>query len=346
MKTPLVRQIHPRTPFVVCRVPFLARYYEFAFQRRASRKMELFLHVPLRRLFVHYLRLCRRPSWGAFDYERLGARRTVRCDGRNLQFHALFGRYWEKGYEPETALLLDALLSEGGTFYDIGSNWGYFSLYAASRRHRLVVHAFEPHPQTFRDLEGCVEQAGLKEIVTCHHFALSNSDGEAFIQIPDQLHSGQAEVSRSGGTRIVTRCLDTLGLPLPDLIKMDVEGHEIEVLRGAESTLRRAKPFVVLESKRDYGTPERTLEPLFFLASLGYTFFQTSLERNQGARRHLLPFGFQARLGRMQPIEENDNLALTELSPVERFLFQDDLNLLACHDDRLGALGAAFCGPG
>ena len=82
MKTPLVRQIHYRFPFVVRRVPFVARYYRLAFERRGSRKTELFLYTPLRRLFAHYLRLLRQPSWGVFEYERLGARHTVRCDGR------------------------------------------------------------------------------------------------------------------------------------------------------------------------------------------------------------------------------------------------------------------------
>jgi FkbM family methyltransferase len=346
MSVHLVRQVHYRTPFTVRSVPFLARYYRFAFQQRGSRKKELFLYVPLRRLFAHYLRLCRRPRWGSFDYERLGAKHMVRCDTRNLQFHALFGWHYKDGYEPEVALLLDALLPEGGTFYDIGSNWGYFPLYAASRRRSLAVHAFEPHPLTFCDLESCVEQAGLKGIVTCHNFALSSADGEAFIQFPDGLHSGWAEVSRSGGTRITTRRLHALGLPPPDFVKLDVEGHEIEVLRGAESTLRRAQPFVVFESKRDYGAPEKTLEPLFFLASLGYTFFQPALERNHGGRRYVLPFGFQEGLGRMQPLEKHEVLALEELGAAERLLFRDDLNLLACHHDRLEALGAAFRAPG
>jgi FkbM family methyltransferase len=344
MSAHLSRQVRYQTPFVVRSVPFLARYYRFAFQRSGSRKTELFLYAPLRRLFCHYLRMCRQPRWGTVDYERLGARHTVRCDARNLQFHALFGWAFKQGYEPEVALLVDTLMPEGGTFYDIGSNWGYFSLFAASRRQRVVVHAFEPHPLTFGDLKSCVEQAGLAEIVTCHNLALSSADGEAFIHIPGRLHSAEAEVSRSHGIPIVTRRLDTMGLPLPDLIKMDVEGHEIEVLRGAESTLRRAKPFLVFESKRDYDTPARTLEPLFFLTSLGYRLFQAALERKQGARQYLVPFGFQAGLGRMQPVAENDTLAIAELMADERFLFPDDLSLLACHSDRLGGLDAAFRG--
>jgi FkbM family methyltransferase len=346
MSVHLVRQVHYENPFAVRSVPFLARFYRFAFQQRGSRKKELFLYVPLRRLFAHYLRFCRRPRWGTFDYQRLDTTCTVRCDTRNLQFHALFGWNYKQGYEPDVALLLDALLPEGGTFYDIGSNWGYFPLYAASRRRALAVHSFEPHPLTFQDLESCVEQAGLKGIVTCHNFALSSADGEAFIQFPDGLHSGWAEVSPAGGTRITTRRLDSLGLPPPDFVKIDVEGHEIEALRGAESTLRRAQPFVVFESKRDYGAPERTLEPLFFLANLGYRFFQPALERNRGERRYALPFGFQEGLGDMQPLEKSDLLALEELNTAERLLLRDDLNLLACHHDRMGALAAAFPGPG
>jgi FkbM family methyltransferase len=332
------REVCYHPPFTAGEAPFLARYHRFAFQRAASRKADLFLYVPLRRLFVLYRRLCRKPCWGVFEYQRLGSKRSVRCDVRNLQFQVHFSRTYERGYEAEVALLQDALLPEGGTFYDIGSNWGYFALYAASRRTRLIVHAFEPHPQTFHDLAGCVEQAGLKELVTCHNFALSSADGEAFIRIPDRLHSGQAEVSRSGRTRISTRRLDALDLPPPDFIKMDVEGHEIEVLQGAESTLRRIQPFVVFENKRDYAAPGRTLEPLFFLASLGYRFFQAAVQRHHAVNSFLLPCGY----GPGQPVGQKDVLVLAPFSAAERFLFQDDLNVLACHEDKLEALRAAF----
>ena len=91
MTTHLLRQIEYRPPFTRRRVPFLARYYRYAFQRHASRKAELFLYVPLRRIFVRYVRWCRHPAWGTFDYTRLGTTYTVRYDARNLQYHALFG---------------------------------------------------------------------------------------------------------------------------------------------------------------------------------------------------------------------------------------------------------------
>lgn len=344
MSASWAREVHYRSPFVVRRLPLLARYYRFAFHRRASRKVELFFYAPLQRLFALYRGLCRSPRWGELEYDRLGRKQRVRWDARNLQFQALYAPIYQPGYEPEVGVLLDALLPEGGTFYDAGSNWGYFSLYAASRRHRLAVHAFEPFPPTFRDLTGCVEQAGLKDIVVCHNFALSNADGEAGMVLPDSLHSGAAEVSGAGGTPVVRRRLDGLGLPAPDLIKMDVEGHETEVLEGAEGTLSAARPFVVFENKCDYRAPGQTLNPLFFLARLGYVFFQPSLRRQHGGCPYLVPCGFQGLLGGVRAVEETDLLALAELTATDRFLRQHDCNLLACHKDRLDALRAAFGG--
>jgi len=327
----LAKELSPRRPFAVKRLPFLAQFY-----LRAYHCPSTFWRLrALRVLFSIFYSLCR-TSTGEFEYERRGRRRTIRFNARNLQFQALYTPFYQHGYEPDVAMLLDSLLREGGTFFDIGSNWGYFALYAASNRERLTIHAFEPTHGTYRDLTACVEQAGISEMVNCHHIALSATDGEAFMHMPDGLHSGQATVSATSGmARVATRRLDAMNLPAPDLIKMDVEDHEMEVLRGGAAMLRSVHPFIVFENKSNPAFPVKTLEPLFFLAELGYRLYAPVLRRNHTTQRHYLPAGGQI-------LNPTELWVLMPLEPEMRLLWQHDLNVFACHESRHPQLASVF----
>jgi len=327
----LASGFHLRSPFSLKRLPRLARFYCHAYYHATPS-----WRSRARRALFRVLYSLRPPSVGEFDYERLGRVSNVRFDARNLQFQSLYAPWCRHGYEPEVALLIDALLPEAGTFLDIGSNWGYFTLYAASNRENLHIHAFEPLPGSYRDLTSCVEQTGLSGMVTCHHLALSSADSEAFIQVPDGLHSGQAQISGAGGkVRVRTQRLDTMKLPPPDVIKMDVEGHELEVLRGAADTLRSARPFLLFESKPIGPHALEALEPMFFLRSLGYRLYAPVLQHAKNGRKYNLP-PYWCEPG------PDDLLVLFDLEPEGRLLWPVDLNVLACHESLLARLAAKF----
>ncbi|MEI9959644.1 MAG: hypothetical protein WDM76_00530 [Limisphaerales bacterium] len=81
--------------------------------------------MPLRAgMFPFYRALFRSPEFGEFSYQRANLISTIRFDAGNLQFQALYNPVYKNGYEQDICSLLDALLPEGGTFYDVGSNWG------------------------------------------------------------------------------------------------------------------------------------------------------------------------------------------------------------------------------
>ena len=320
--------------FRVIHLPFLARFYRYAFHGQSENPWKMRFKKVLRKLFLIYRRFSR-ASIGEFEYVRNGQAGKIFFDARNVQFLGLYLPMFAYGYEPEVAALVDIFLPEGGTFYDIGSNWGYFTLYAAANRERLSIHAFEPMPGTYQDLIKCVQQAGLTDIATCHHLALSDSDGKAFIKISDHLHSGNAEISFENGQRITTRRLDALGLPAPDFIKLDAENHEIEILRGASEMLKTARPFIVFENKPDYLHPEKVLNVLFFLAELGYDFYVPAIKRQLPAREFFIQAGWQA-------VKENEDFALIWFPPETRLLYQHELNVFACHKSRQNELTAKF----
>lgn len=321
----------PRRAFRVLRLPFLARFYRFAFHRQAGSRLGIHGQKILRKLFPFFRWLCGN-SRGEFEFSRDGKVRQISFNARNVQFLGVY--VTTEGYELEVAALLDKLLPEGGTFYDVGSNWGYFTLYAAACRKQLTIHAFEPMPATHQDIVECVEQAGLASIATCHHLALSDKDGEAHIQIPDGLHSGTATVSNEG-IRITTRRLDGMNLPPPDFIKLDAENHEIEVLRGAMETLKKSRPFIVFENKPDYKNPEKDLRVLAFFEQLGYQLFVPAVKRKAVPNEHFMQVFWH-------PIEKGDCLGLLPFEPATRFMYQHELNLFACHKDRLLELQQKF----
>lgn len=143
-------------------------------------------------------------------------------------------------------------------------------------------------------------------------------------------------------TRIITRRLDTLKLPPPDFIKMDVEGHEAEVLRGGLETLKSSWPFIVFENIRDYSSPAKTLEPLLILANLGYRLYIPSVRMRHADGDYFLPCGWQMDVRRIQAIRNHDWLALSPFEPAARYLFQNDINVFACHESRHPQLLSAF----
>ncbi|WP_188777647.1 FkbM family methyltransferase [Marmoricola endophyticus] len=153
--------------------------------------------------------------------------------------------------EPELGLV--SRLADGrGAFLDVGANRGYYALTAVPHFPRVV--AVEANP----DLA-----AGLRETfgraVDVRECALSDSAGETTMWIPtsngrDLDFRGSLQESANPGfdqRRITVRTtrVDDLGITRLAAMKIDVEGHELTVLHGAEQTLRATRPSVILESE-------------------------------------------------------------------------------------------------
>ena len=128
-----------------------------------------------------------------------GGERDLRFDVRNTQFHALYMPDFLPCFEPETTALFARIVGTTGVFFDIGANWGWYTVVEASRPgFSGTVHAFEPNPPSFADLVGIVSQAGLDAHVQCHNIALGDHDGDATMRIPDGVHSGLATLDEKG----------------------------------------------------------------------------------------------------------------------------------------------------
>lgn len=265
---------HPRTIpirsiYQVKKLPFLARAYRYAYDYRLLSPPYLF--QTNRKIGSRLVRWLFKSGFGSrqgqFTIQTPQGIRYCDMNINNSQFHAIYFRRFQGGYEPEVCALLDVLIEQGDiqTFYDIGANWGYFSGYVATHPlFRGKVWAFEPQITAFADLKKFVQQANLEESIECYQLALSNIEGLGHIQLLDGFHSGLGQLYSGGNTPI--RKLDDLTLPSPDLIKIDVESHEYLVILGAIQTLVNHRPYLIFESlPTDHTSSQRILSELFAL---------------------------------------------------------------------------------
>lgn len=315
----------PRSPFAVKSLPLLARLYYLAHQ---PRRREYQRYVGKAALLAHrWLHRAGLGATGIVTIDVAGQKRALRFNARNTQFHALYMPRFLPCYEPETTGLIDRLVGERGVFFDVGANWGWYALTIASRKgFKGAVHAFEPEPSSFADLASLVDQAGLAERVACHKLALGDRDGETSMSLPDGVHSGLATIAPGGSLRVVSARLDTLGLPSPQVIKLDVEEHELEALAGAHQTIAKSRPFIVFENWAQPDRPRATAAPLELLLSWGYRLFFPAWQRGESGE----PYA-----GMSWPGGEA-KLALVPFAPVQRGLLPAYANIAAVPGERIG----------
>ena len=280
-------------------------------------------------------------SEGKFDYYRGGKAIEIKFNGLNAQYQALYEPHYKHGYEFETAVLLTRLLTGSNVFYDVGANWGYFSLLlAASPSFAGAIFAFEPNPSTCHDLTRTIQQAALDQRITALNYGLGHHEGELHIEEPEKFKTGLCRLTPDGtGQRIPVHTLDSIDLAPPGAIKIDAEGMEIDIFKGGEKTLRRHKPFIVFENFLCYEEPGRTWAPLALLQEWGYRIFNPALMFDCGKESVLASYGDP--LDQLLKRDSKPMTALVGITAKNRFLMRNQLNVFACHEDRLRELSAS-----
>ena len=145
--------------------------------------------------------------------------------------------------------LIPSLADPARTALDIGANKGVYTF--ALLNHCRRVHAFEPNPKLFRVLKRWA--TGKAEL---YDIALSDETGEADLLVPrsSKGYSNQgaslSEIKVQGDhgiARVRTSRLDDMDIHDIGFMKIDVEGAEMAVLRGAKETIARDKPVMMIE---------------------------------------------------------------------------------------------------
>lgn len=245
---------------------------------------------------------------------RLDAERSVALpvSFANNQFRAADSALYPYGHDSEVSAAIDLLLPDDGVLFDVGASWGTFSFAAALRPNfRGEVHAFEPSPQSAGDFRRIAQVLPLDGKVTLHQLALSDHTGPGNLWL-HLINSGgnSIQIKGSHSVEVSLHSLDELTLPAPNVIKIDIEGHEAAMINGGVKTIAASRPAVIFENwLHTADTILETMEPFIALGALNYRFYcpawldaQGRLQRRPeaGATRHrfaLMEFALQERLG-------------------------------------------------
>jgi FkbM family methyltransferase len=205
----------------------------------------------------------RRALTKAIAAERLAQTWVSNIDGLDIQFYCPTGGAISSAHflgrgEPETIEWIRRYIKPGEVLWDIGANVGPFALYAAKREAK--VFAFEPHAYTFAVLMRNVQINRLEDRIVPLWLALSDRTSvDSFFQRDSgaghAMSALRAPVNVSGSFVAEFRqpCLAItadeaariFALPKPDHIKLDVDGHEPEILEGAKGVLSTVKSVCV-----------------------------------------------------------------------------------------------------
>lgn len=189
-------------------------------------------------------------------------------------------------------------LRPGELFVDCGANVGFFSLLAASRGAEVI--AFEPNPPTHAQLMRNAAMNGFAVDARC--IALGERPGTTFLELDQRGNSGAAHLSDTGEATVAVE-LDTLDNQLagrvPRLVKIDVEGAEILLLRGATEVLRAGPPIIMEVSEFSLTRMGGSKEELFALmAAAGYTARLLSRPSQSNATLHGIFFQYDVLFSR------------------------------------------------
>ncbi len=164
-------------------------------------------------------------------------------------------------FEADNVRLLQALVRPNTTYFDVGANIGLMSIPILQGCSTCMVVSFDPSPNTVPYLQRTASESSFKNRWVIVARALSDIQGQAEFYLASEelsMFDGLRDTRRAVITRTVpveVSTLDkewsTLGCPVVSVIKCDVEGNELAILRGAEAVLRRDRPFVLLEWNRD-----------------------------------------------------------------------------------------------
>lgn len=160
-----------------------------------------------------------------------------------------------------------------GNMIDIGANVGYYSLTLAPYFEN--VYAFEPTPIAYNALCGGIALNGYTNVYA-HQIAIGDDSqvGIQALQIVAEDAGGNSisnplNTKKLGEISVQLRTLDSYNLET-NFIKIDVEGNELETLKGAVNTIKKYKPFIAIEIWDKVSYADKRKQCLDYLDKLGY----------------------------------------------------------------------------
>ena len=142
-------------------------------------------------------------------------------------------------------------LIHDGVIVDAGANMGIFSVFVAIKHPNATILAFEPTPLIFEALQENVKYYPNIKAFNC---GLGEKQGKASLVINDRFFSSNH--IGEGGIPVDIQTIDGLNTRV-DFLKIDTEGYEANILKGATETIRKWKPVIAMSA---YHKPEDKTE--------------------------------------------------------------------------------------
>ncbi|MCS7074324.1 MAG: FkbM family methyltransferase [Bacteroidia bacterium] len=213
------------------------------------RKLYQWKPVPLFKKMIPPEYLYPKPSWRTVQHN--GS--TLLLDISNVVDHGLYWGFPEPGY----ALILDTLRS-AQVILDIGANIGSSALFFASQNPTAQILAFEPHPDTF---QRAIENIRLNayQNIELFNVGLGHTVGTLKLYEVNERNPGMNRILpgefsfpyREIQIEVLDQVLKQKNINRIDFLKLDVEGFEYAVLRGAAEILSQSKPVLYIELDDD-----------------------------------------------------------------------------------------------
>ena len=188
--------------------------------------------------------------------------------------------------EPEIEILKELIIKDTDTI-DVGVYRGVHS-YEMSK-YSNKVHAFEPNPVIYKDLENYLLK--IKSNIKLYNYALSNVEGIKNLKIPlrnskinkdnyeEYYKMGLASIHESNTFsayetfQVKSIKLDNINIDNKiSLIKIDVEGHELEVINGGIELINKYKPNLIIEIEERH-SKRKVMETINTISEIGYKVF-------------------------------------------------------------------------
>ncbi|MBO7537542.1 MAG: FkbM family methyltransferase [Alphaproteobacteria bacterium] len=162
---------------------------------------------------------------------------------------------------------LQPYIKKNAVILDIGANIGNHSVYWAVKTDAKRIYSFEPVKDFFKILQKNVEINNLTNKIKILNIGLSDKKINGTISSYDRTNIGETHVKQDPNGNLLLDKLDNIKIEEDtiDFVKIDVEGHELEVLQGARETLLKYKPTIFVES-----FPDKKPKVHEYLTNLGY----------------------------------------------------------------------------
>ena len=163
--------------------------------------------------------------------------------------------------------------------FDVGTNFGYLSLvWANSVCENGKVYGFEPHPNLHKSFTNSVNSNQLNNQIVPVNVAVGNSEGTLNINLvstTSNINTINDENQKTKSKKVDIITLDNYvkknNIDKCDLIKIDVDGIELDILTGSEKMIRKFQPIIIVETNNDF-------EIIDFFKQINYKILNMKLE--------------------------------------------------------------------